>query len=134
METEGEVRKCLTPNCYRTPLPQRRRCQTCRYRSWSKNNPLRATYIKLKSNAKKRNKPFNLTFEYWKKFCEETNYLELRGQGKYDMTVDCEDDYVGYVDGGITMRTKYENSKIGKKKRKAGGLFAGLPPVKDAPF
>lgn len=120
-------RRCETLYCYNTPQAGRKKCQKCRDREWKQLNPLAHSYNRLKSNAKRRGKPFALSKGYWKQFCAETNYLELRGLGAEDMTVDCNDDYVGYVDGGITMKTRSVNSREGKKGKPPPYRPEGVP-------
>ncbi len=112
--------RCSTLYCLVTPIEGRSICSKCRAREWRQNHPAEDAYRHLKSNAKRRGKPFKLTMPWWKAWCAVTNYLNLRGMGPDDMTVDCDDDYVGYVDDGITMKTRSKNSSEGRK---------GKPPV-----
>lgn len=112
-----EEKRCSSKYCLGTPRQHRRQCNKCRQRAWRKKHPARDVFANWRSNAKRRGVPFNATFEYFEQWCKDTNYLALRGMGAEDMTIDCNDNYIGYVDGGYTMKTRSKNSKEGKKGR-----------------
>lgn len=104
-------RVCETPNCYRTPQPSRKKCETCRSRIRRERDPLMDTYLNLKSNAKRRGVAFELTLKQWARFCKKNNYLELRGTGADDLTVDRKKIWIGYTYNNIQALPKKENSK-----------------------
>lgn len=106
-----EPKYCVTPNCANDRAPYRKLCDTCRSRRYRERNPLSITYIQLKINAGKRGIPFLLTFTFFRKFCEETNYLNLRGRGANDMTIDRKIPRYGYADGNIQMMTRADNAR-----------------------
>ncbi len=109
------MKRCSTLYCLGTPNKYRTKCTKCRTREWREKNPVRAAYINWRNNARRRGKHFAVTFEYFVQWCNETNYIALKGVDANSMTIDCTDDYVGYIDGGFTMKTKAQNSKEGKK-------------------
>ncbi len=77
-------------------------------------NPARYYYDRLKGNAKRRRKEFTITIEYFRQWCEETGYLDSKGRGAKDMSIDRIDDTKGYVPGnlqllpvGVNLRKRY---------------------------
>lgn len=74
---------------------------------------MRASYDILKFNARRREKPFSITFEYFKKFCYETAYMAGKGRTAQSFSVDCEINELGYVEGNLTLRTVAENARKG---------------------
>lgn len=75
------------------------------------NRPLEYTFNLLKSNAKRRKKPFDLTIDEFKKFCAETNYLERKGKLKSSLTIDRIRSDRGYSYNNIQVLTLSENSR-----------------------
>lgn len=73
-------------------------------------HPITYWYNIIKQNAKRRGKPFLITKEDFKQFCEKTNYLELKGKNKNSMSIDCIINEKGYVKGNIRMLSLSENS------------------------
>lgn len=67
----------------------------------------------LRHSARKRNLPFTLTVASFKKWCEETGYLEKRGNKPGDLTVDRIDHNEGYHIWNIQTLTHEENSEQG---------------------
>lgn len=79
---------CATPGC-KHPRPKHpsgrgrlKLCYYCRHLRYRKRNPIRVALNVLKQSAKRRGIPVNLTFEEWKQWCQDTNYLETKGRGK----------------------------------------------------
>ena len=77
---------------------------------------MRASYDILKHNAKRRKKPFSITYEDFKEFCYETAYLAGKGRTAQSFSVDCEINELGYVKGNLKCRTIAENSRKGVKR------------------
>jgi len=73
------------------------------------------TYVlnMLRHSARKRKLPFTLTVAEFKKFCEETRYLELRGNKPTNLTIDRKDWNEGYHIWNIQVLTHEENSMQG---------------------
>jgi len=88
-------------------------CRKHRHRYNKEANPLAYVYGILKSNARRRGKPFTITVEDFREFCEETNYLERRGKSGKDMSIDCKIQSLGYVKGNIRAISLSENSRKG---------------------
>ena len=64
----------------------------------------------LRSNAHRRGKDFTITKEDFKEFCEETNYLELKGRTKNSASIDRIDPSKGYIKGNLQVLTLGQNS------------------------
>ena len=84
-------------------------------RRWREHSPLKAAFATLRNNAKRRGIEFTLSLPDFALFCEQTNYLALKGLGPDDMTIDRINNYKGYEAGNIQMLTRRENSKQGRK-------------------
>lgn len=102
-------KRCKTEHCLGTPVKGRNFCHKCRSRKYRLKNPCKDAYYKLKGNANRRGIKFELSYEYWKQWCEETGYLETRGTSGESMTVDRVKAYKGYVDGNLQILTRVEN-------------------------
>lgn len=63
---------CQTKGCKNKAL-NRKYCNTCRSRRYRNENPIRTSYINLKSNAKRRGKEFKVQKEVVKGFDSEEN-------------------------------------------------------------
>lgn len=108
---------CLVVGCKNKRYAKKRYliCITCNSRNVSSKRPEARTYRNLKSNAKHRRKHFSLTFDEFKEFCAETNYMELKGRSADAMTIDCIVAELGYRKGNIQIMTKRDNSSKGTK-------------------
>lgn len=92
---------------------------------------MKPTYYNWVFNSHRRGVPHSVTFEQFEIFCLFTRYMDLKGLEPEAMTIDCLDNYVGYVFGppewktigswsgwvfgNIRMITRRQNSKEGKK-------------------
>jgi hypothetical protein len=94
-------------------------------KKWRENNPEMYAYLNLVHNAKRRNKPCTITFEYFKKFCRKTKYIQRKGIWKYSYSIDCKINELGYVEGNLQLLTVSANSIKGTKKVEwcEGGKF-----------
>lgn len=72
---------------------------------------MKASYQTLKYNATRRNKVFTITFEYFEKFCYETNYMAGKGRSKSSYSIDRIKNELGYIPGNIQKLTVPENSR-----------------------
>ena len=88
-----------------------KKCSTCYGREWDKKNPIKRAYINLKKNAKRRGKVFNISFEYFKKFCIKTEYHKKKGISRNCYHIDRIDEEKGYIEGNIRLLTNIENIK-----------------------
>lgn len=113
--TEAEQKKiqrgrCICDGCGKKAAKKDKLCHKHRKRKWRENNPLLATFGNLRTNSKRRGKAFTISTEYFKNFCEGTNYLELKGRGAASLSIDREDNWKGYEEGNIRAITVHDNS------------------------
>lgn len=102
---------CKTPGCNNFARKKANYCGTCQIRKYRKNNPLRAAYSNLKSNAKRRGKFFDLTFEQFKNFSIKTEYHIKAGIFKESYHIDRIDETKGYSIDNIHILPNHKNIK-----------------------
>ena len=107
--------KCVTKFCRGKKGKGRLVCNKCRYALYKMKDPVGCAFTRLKSNAKRREKEFTLTLEEFKKFCEETNYIELKGRHKSSMTIDRKDSTKGYSYNNIKILSMSSNASKGNR-------------------
>lgn len=93
--------KCITKFCRNKTKRGNTHCSSCRVRIWRNNNPIEASYLNLKHNAKRRKKEFTISLDYFKQFCYETDYIAGKGRTRGSYTVDRKDETLGYIPGNI---------------------------------
>lgn len=119
-------------------------CWKCHSRRLKEKRPWTYVLNMLRHSARKRKLPFTLTVASFKKWCEETGYLEKRGNKPEDLTVDRIDWNDGYHIWNIKTMTHKENSEQGgdntrRDERGAADtddqVEAAAPPeIEDHPF
>ncbi len=82
---------------------------------WRKKNPISYTYHTLKSNAKRRDKEFYLTFGQFRNFCIESGYIKMKGKNGTSFSIDRIDPEQGYYLGNIRILTLASNGTLGVK-------------------
>jgi len=97
--------------CNNISAKNRNECNTCKNRKYAKKNPLKYSYNSLKNNSKRRGKTFDLTFEQFKEFCIETEYLNKKGIYKNSYHIDRIDESKGYSIDNIQLLTNIKNVK-----------------------
>lgn len=111
--------RCIVRNCSRMARVRIRNsrkyvcsmCDTCATRRYREKYPILYAYVTLRSNAKRRRKVFTITMEYFEQWCVENRYLELKGQGGEDYTIDRDDPRKGYEPGNLKLMTRAKNSR-----------------------
>jgi hypothetical protein len=106
--------KCATKYC-RNEARKGRFCYKCEHANRKEANPYKYWFGVLRRNARRRGKPFALTFDYWVQWCDFTGYLALKGRRRMDATIDCKINALGYADGNIQPLTNSDNSFKGTK-------------------
>lgn len=98
-----------------------------------KNRPWTYVLNMLRHSARKRKLPFTLTVASFKAWCEETGYLEKRGNKPDDLTVDRIDRTKGYHIWNIRTLTHAENSAQGADNtpREIAEAESNTPPDPD---
>lgn len=103
------MKKCITKNCKNKTVNSK--CNSCRSREYRAKYPMRYAYNNSKSNAKRRKKIFNLTFQEYEQFCTPANYIAGKGRTKDSFSIDCIDPTKGYVVGNLQILSISNNSK-----------------------
>lgn len=102
---------CATPGC-RKKITRKKICPTCATKRYRQRYPMMYAYLTLRSNAKRRHKVFTISFEYFKQFCYETNYMWGKGRTKNSFSVDRIKEELGYIEGNLQVL------RVGKNKKK----------------
>lgn len=72
---------------------------------------MKASYINLRENAKRRKKVFTITFDDFKQFCYQTDYMVGKGRTKNCYSVDRKKEELGYIPGNLQCLTVGQNKK-----------------------
>lgn len=96
---------------------KKKSCNGCAKRRSRERHPMRYAYQTLKDNCKRRKGIgfFELTFEEFKQYAIETDYLVGKGITKTSYHIDCIDPTMGYFIGNIRPLQNSHNAKKGKK-------------------
>lgn len=101
---------CVVRYCGRKRYRHHSRCSRCRSRYEALIYPERTCYNKLRSNAKRRGKDFEISYEYFVEVCRAGGYFEGRGRTGDKLTIDRINPNYGYVHGNIRIMIQAENS------------------------
>ena len=118
---------CKHWGCNNQARYTKRDCETCHCRKKQLKHPVRYAFYNVRRSAKKRNIPFNLTFEQFQQFDEQTGYVESKGQDKESLTIDRIDSSKGYEINNIRALTMSENSA-----KKVEGMTDPIEPIAKA--
>ena len=102
---------CTKKYCTRKGGRRSGLCPRHRVEKWRKDNPVRYAFITLADNAKRRGKPFEISFEYFTEFCTKTKYIQGKGKTKESFTIDRKDETIGYVEGNLQLLSNSDNVK-----------------------
>ena len=108
------VKTCTKPNCKK----QHHAKGFCKFhyqQQYRQKNLIKYIYNNLKSNSKRRNKEFDLSFEDFEDFAVLTNYIGKRGRQKDSFSIDRIHNELGYTKDNIRSITVSENSRKGTK-------------------
>lgn len=72
---------------------------------------MRYAYYTLKGNAKRRNKFFDLTFDQFKQFCEENDYLQGKGKTAESKSIDRINNEIGYTITNLQILSLRDNTR-----------------------
>lgn len=116
IESKKKRGLCIAYKCPRSPHGTDRFCPRHRKR-WEKEfRPVVYAFNTLKQNARRRGKVFDLTIDQFSTFCEETNYISLKGKTAKSASIDRIDPSKGYSLSNIQILTLSENSSKGDKE------------------
>ena len=131
---------CIEAHCYKKTDKGRKLCPACQAKRWRANNPVKAAYLNKKHDAAKRGIPFNITFKQFKIWCSSNKYMELKGVGPYDLTIDRiktispEGEVLGYSIDNIQILTRYDNSVKANQDKKEQWAKKRAIRYPDCPF
>lgn len=74
---------------------------------------MRAAYCNLRTNAKRRGKEFDLTFEQFSQFCIESDYIRGKGKKSTSYSIDRINNDGGYTIDNIAVMELGHNSRKG---------------------
>jgi hypothetical protein len=100
--------RCCIKFCSK-PAASKGMCHAHAKQEWARLNPLRYCYNNLRTNARRRGKPFELTFAEFSAFAVETDYINKRGTGSESFTIDRIDPTKGYTPDNIQVLTNAQN-------------------------
>lgn len=139
-------KKCETARC-RKEAKKGRFCYSCQKEQYKQRHPVEYAFQVFRQNARRRQKPFELTLEDFKKFCYETEVLHGRGRTSDSWHIDRIDDTKGYTVDNIQVLTNAENVRKENRRRKVvaydyqlqlgvvlDATYAARPVPKDCPF
>ena len=106
---------CPAYRCKKNKAKKKGFCHRHHHVNQKQNNPIGYTYSLLKGNAKRRNKIFTLTLIEFTEFCDETNYIALKGKTKNKASIDRKDNSKGYEAGNLRILSVSLNAKKGNK-------------------
>ena len=87
------------------------KCAKCKIRAWNEKHPLARAFHNLRSHARERGKDFSLTFEQFRSFALNTEYMKRKGRTTLSFQIDRKDNSQGYHAGNIQCITLYENCR-----------------------
>jgi len=125
-----DPRLCVTKWCRNPKANRRRVCHKCYKRSYAKRHPIRNAYFNLRTNAKRREKQFDLTLEQFRKFAIETSYIDKRGRTARKFHIDRINNSKGYSADNIQSITCRANAN----KRNYEDYPALAQEEEDLPF
>lgn len=120
-------KRCKTKYCGKKASKGSNYCSACRSRRYRANNPIKASYQNLRSNAKRRGKEFDLTFEQFKKFAIETEYIVGKGRSRTSYHIDRKDPEKGYTIDNIRVLENHENVRRHRRYLKFMTDERGVP-------
>ena len=106
---------CITPGCSKSAAPKHSYCYACAKAANRARYPLKAAYLNLKDNAKRRGKEFDLTFEQFQIFAAKTDYMRKKGIHSESYHIDRIDETKGYTINNIQVITNCENLRKFRK-------------------
>lgn len=106
---------CTEPYCMNTRRRHRKICSTCDKKKWRAKYVMKACFQTLRQNARRRDKPFTITFEYFKRFCYRTKYIAGKGRTKDHYSIHRIKNELGYVPGNIKSLINTDHQKIHSK-------------------
>lgn len=130
MSTKKCKSLCKKPYCKSKKGRCKAYCHKHHAENQKLNNPIGYTFNILRCNAVRRGKEFAITLDYFKQWCAETGYMETKGITKEKMTIDRDNQELGYVPGNLRIMKNDDNRKkyveyFQNKKQEEGDIVVG---------
>lgn len=110
-------RYCCAYACTNRPNPRKGGlCDKHYARKRRELDPVYTRYNQFKSSATRRKKPFSITLEQFREFCQETGYIVSKGMRGMRSTIDRVDNKKGYHIDNIQLLTLRQNASKGEKE------------------
>jgi len=93
-------------------------CGSHHKEKWRMDNPAHAAFDNLRTSARKRKIPFDLTLEEFLRVIEATSYLDDKGRERHCLHIDRIDVTRGYSLDNLQVLTCGENVVKGHKERR----------------
>lgn len=119
MEGTDMVKTCIIPGCKKKKSRRNLKCSMHLSREYRAKYPIQAYYYNLKKNAKQRHIAFDLSIEAFIRFCIKWNFIELKGRGEGELTVDRISNQRGYVENNLQALSLRDNGYKGLCERYA---------------
>lgn len=122
---------CVSLHCKKSHRERSNFCHSCEKKKYREKNPVMSTYTLLRSNAKRRGKRFVITIEEFKQWVVKHDYMDGKGTGSSNKTIDCINPLIGYQVDNMQVLTNAENIRKmhhDKKMMDKYGYYAGNPP------
>jgi len=108
--------RCCAYRCKKKHKNKDRFCARHRHIYTKHKDPVAYTYHATRCNAKRRGKDWNLTLQEFREFCEQTDYIKLKGVLSNHYSIDRLDNSIGYQLDNIRCITNNQNSSKGSKE------------------
>jgi len=102
--------RCAQAGCHSKKGSKKKYCNKCHAKLQKSSNPVGYTYNLLKQNAVRRGVPFSLSLSDFRKFCDESGYLNSKGRTKECSSIDRIIPELGYRIDNIQILTVSNNS------------------------
>jgi len=100
---------CVILRCHKPRGKKSLLCYMHRSRRAKQLNPFGYHFNALRNNARRRGKEFTLTLSEFKRFCAETGYMEKKGKGATNLSIDRKDHSKGYRYDNLQVLTLGDN-------------------------
>ena len=109
-------RLCCAYACRNEPIKKKGGlCHKHFARKRREKDPVYSRYNQFKGNATKRNKPFEITLQQFRDFCNKTGYCIEKGKRGQNATIDRINNKAGYSIDNIQLLTNRQNASKGSK-------------------
>ena len=103
-------KECCAFHCKNKPNPKKVGLCHKHYHVYRRQkDPVYDRYVNLKRNALRRGKPFEITLEEFREFCEEKRYIIEKGMRGKNCTIDRINNKIGYRIDNIQLLTNKAN-------------------------